>query len=103
MPWKHQLNATGATEALAAVIEGREAPSSGLVGALLMLQLCDRVTVFGFAGLNDSNRYHYFKTPRNYMNRAHSFSAERALLRALHRDGHLAFVHGNPQAVKSWV
>lgn len=103
VPWKHLLNETGAPEALAAVIEGREAPSSGLVGVFLLLQLCASLTVFGFAGLNDSNRYHYFKTPRNYMNRAHSFSGERALVRALSRDGALVFVHGNDQAVKSWV
>lgn len=85
------------------VAEGRDTPSSGLVGVVLMLQLCQRVAVYGFSGTNDGKHYHYFKGNRNYMNRTHSFSAERALLRALARDGRIRFVEGNLQFVTGGV
>ena len=82
IPWRKLLNESGVDVLEAAVLEGRDTPSSGLVATFLLVQLCDKVTVYGFNGINDGSRYHYWKTARRYQNRTHSFTAERALLRA---------------------
>lgn len=50
-----------------------------------------------------ASRYHYYKTARRYQNRTHSFTAERALFRALDRDGLIHFVDGNADAIHTWV
>ena len=111
------MNATKSDELHTALYEGRDTPSTGLVAVFLMIQLCKKITVYGFTGMVrassnthipkrctcldtcscgsgakvDGKEYHYFRTPRNYMNRTHAFSAERALLRALARDGWIIF------------
>eukprot|EP00899_Mesostigma_viride_P017297 jgi/Mesvir1/25569/Mv01802-RA.2 len=116
-PYRQHMVATGcarrpdecrrwnATEPLLrAVNEGRDTPSSGLLAVFLLCQLCDRVSVYGFSGMNDSKAgYHYWRSSRFYMNRTHSFSAERALFRALARDGRITFVEGNLRYVQSGV
>ena len=86
-----------------ALLEGRDTPSSGLVGVFVLLQLCDRVTAYGFSGMNDGSKYHYWKAARQYQNRTHSFTAERALLRRLAFEGKLAFVDGNLENVRTWI
>mmetsp|Transcript_10678 Transcript_10678/g.25334 ORF Transcript_10678/g.25334 Transcript_10678/m.25334 type:complete len:468 (+) Transcript_10678:174-1577(+) len=103
IPWRVLLNESGIDELEAAVLEGRDTPSSGLVAVIMLLQVCDKVTVYGFSGMNDGSRYHYYKTARRYQNRTHSFTAERALLRALDRDGHLVFVDGNSDEIHTWI
>mmetsp|Transcript_32183 Transcript_32183/g.91312 ORF Transcript_32183/g.91312 Transcript_32183/m.91312 type:complete len:486 (+) Transcript_32183:128-1585(+) len=103
VPWRQQLNSSNVEALQAAVLEGRDTPSSGLISTFLLIQLCDKVTVYGFSGINDGNKYHYYKTARRYQNRTHSFTAERALLRALHRDGIITFVEGNPDVIHTWV
>jgi len=103
VPYRTKLNATCEEPLLWSVAEGRDTPSSGLVAVALLLQLCEGVAVYGFSGTNDGKRYHYFKGNRNYMNRTHSFSAERALLRALARDGRIQFVEGNTEFVTGGV
>ena len=68
-----------------------------------MIQLCGKVTAYGFSGINDGRSYHYWKSNRQYQNRTHSFSAERALLRRLAHEGYITFVEGNLDAIKSFV
>ena len=43
----------------------------------------------------------YWKSNRQYQNRTHSFSAERALLRRLAHEGYIKFVEGNLDVIKS--
>ena len=86
-----------------ALLEGRDTPSSGLVGVFVLLQLCDRVTAYGFSGMNDGSKYHYWKAARQYQNRTYSFTAEGALLRRLAFEGKLAFVDGNLENVRTWI
>jgi len=70
---------------------GGSTPSSGFVSLFLMLQLCTKVTAYGF-GLDAENGaeqgYHYFQLfsdgeRKKMMNPTHSFDAERDLMRAL--------------------
>ena len=75
-------------------------PSTGLLAAWALSQMCNHVTLYGF-GLNKFgiNRlangakvpYHYFskgeRAADDRMNPTHSFDLEYALLRALHREG----------------
>ncbi len=68
-----------------------------------MQQLCDKVTAYGFSGINDGRGYHYWKGNRQYQNRTHSFSAERALLRRLAFERFITFVEGNVDNIKSFV
>lgn len=56
VPWRDALNSSRVEALEAAVLEGRDTPSSGLISTFLLLQLCDSVTVYGFAGINDGNR-----------------------------------------------
>ncbi|XRB10213.1 glycosyltransferase family 29 protein [Pseudoscourfieldia marina] len=75
-------------------------PSTGLLAAWTLSQICGHVTLYGF-GLNKFgiNRlangakvpYHYFskgeRAADDRMNPTHSFDVEYALLRAMHREG----------------
>eukprot|EP00873_Tetraselmis_striata_P026167 jgi/Tetstr1/446431/TSEL_033973.t1 len=70
---------------------GGSTPSTGFLGVFMLLQLCERVTVYGF-GLDSEDgrmqKYHYFElftksAKKNEMNPTHSFDAERDLLRAM--------------------
>ncbi len=70
---------------------GGSTPSSGFLALYLMLNLCNRVTAYGF-GLDAENGaaqgYHYFDLfsdgeRKKMMNPTHSFDAERDLMRAL--------------------
>ena len=101
-PFRDRMAEVGADELTVALLEGRNTPSSGLVAVFMMIQLCDRVTVYGFSGFNDG-KYHYWKSNRQYQNRTHSFSVERALLRRLAHEGFLTFVEGNLHNIKSFV
>jgi hypothetical protein len=56
VPWRQQLNESDVEALQAAVLEGRDTPSSGLISTFLLLQLCESVTVYGFTGINDGNR-----------------------------------------------
>ncbi len=105
VPYRARLEAQGEDALTVTLLEGRDTPSSGLVAVFVMLQLCDRVTAYGFSGLNDGRGYHYWKSNRQYQNRTHSFSAERALLRrlALELSHAFAFVEGAIKNVKSFV
>lgn len=105
VPYRARLQAQGEDALTVTLLEGRDTPSSGLVAVFVMLQLCDRVTAYGFSGLNDGRGYHYWKSNRQYQNRTHSFSAERALLRrlALELSHAFAFVEGAIKNVKSFV
>eukprot|EP00898_Chlorokybus_atmophyticus_P000592 jgi/Chlat1/1533/Chrsp122S01809 len=94
---------------------GGSTPSSGYAAVFTMFQLCRNVTIYGFglnAGIEDDHTttkddndksnsnsgYHYFHlfTPahnakKNSMNPTHSFDAERDLMLALHREGHVRY------------
>ena len=103
-PYRKKLEMAGVDEFKAALLEGRDTPSSGLVAVFLMIQLCGSVTAYGFSGINDGSKYHYWKSNRQYQNRTHSFSAERALLRRLAYElDTFFFVEGNTDNVKSFV
>ena len=103
-PYREKLERAGEDEFRAALLEGRDTPSSGLVAVFLMLQLCGKVTAYGFSGINDGSKYHYWKSNRQYQNRTHSFSAERALLRRLAFElQKFFFIEGNTDNVKSFV
>ena len=56
-PFRDRMAEVGADELTVALLEGRNTPSSGLVAVFMMIQLCDRVTVYGFSGFNDG-KYH---------------------------------------------
>ncbi|QDZ20372.1 sialyltransferase [Chloropicon primus] len=102
-PYRDLLEASGEDELTAALLEGRDTPSSGLVAVFLMIQLCESVTAYGFSGINDGRAYHYWKSNRQYQNRTHSFSAERALLRRLAFEKYITFVEGDRDVIKSFV
>ena len=64
---------------------GGSTPSSGFISTYMMMQLCDKITLYGF-GLDDEGghlqKYHYFKLfsdgeRKNMMNPTHSFDTER--------------------------
>jgi hypothetical protein len=70
---------------------GGSTPSSGFLALFAMIQLCTKVTAYGF-GLDAENGaeqgYHYFQLfsdgeRKKMMNPTHSFDAERDLMRAL--------------------
>ncbi|KAK3265987.1 hypothetical protein CYMTET_25366, partial [Cymbomonas tetramitiformis] len=103
VPFRDRLSRTCEEALLWGLADGRDTPSSGLVALFILLQLCQQVSVMGFSGTNDSKRYHYFKSNRNYMNRTHSFTVERALLRALGKAGVIRFVEGNMDYVMAGV
>ncbi|KAK3288213.1 hypothetical protein CYMTET_4298, partial [Cymbomonas tetramitiformis] len=71
--------------------EGGNTPSSGLVGAYLLVQLCKSVTAYGFGFPGEAQGklttgYHYYRMwgARSRGNlEAHSFDAELALMREL--------------------
>eukprot|EP00241_Pyramimonas_parkeae_P015510 CAMPEP_0114283928 /NCGR_PEP_ID=MMETSP0059-20121206/4374_1 /TAXON_ID=36894 /ORGANISM="Pyramimonas parkeae, Strain CCMP726" /LENGTH=573 /DNA_ID=CAMNT_0001404711 /DNA_START=46 /DNA_END=1767 /DNA_ORIENTATION=- len=76
---------------------GGSTPSSGYLAAFLMMQLCDKLTLYGF-GLDDDSgnhqEYHYFQlftegVRKNQMNPTHSFDVERELMRGLEAAGYL--------------
>ena len=102
-PYRKKLEEENVDELTAALLEGRDTPSSGLVAVFLMIQLCGKVTAYGFSGINDGARYHYWKGNRQYQNRTHSFSVERALLRRLAQEKFITFVDGNIDNIKSFV
>ena len=54
-------------------------------------------------GINDGRSYHYWKGNRQYQNRTHSFSVERALLRRLAHEKYISFVEGKVDTIKSFV
>ena len=102
-PYRRKLEEADRDELAVTLLEGRDTPSSGLVAIFLMIQLCEKVTAYGFSGINDGAKYHYWKSNRQYQNRTHSFSAERALLRRLAHEAFITFVEGNADNVKSFV
>jgi len=76
--------------------QGGSTPSSGFVSVYLMLQLCRRVTLYGFGSKDDTGRkikYHYytgfgsrhFGTVREDGSPVHSWEAETEVLEALSR------------------
>ncbi|XRB01507.1 sialyltransferase [Pycnococcus provasolii] len=70
---------------------GGSTPSSGFVGLYMLMNMCERVTVYGFGLDADDGRaqeYHYFHlfsdgAEKNRMNPTHSFDVEDILMRAL--------------------
>ena len=56
-PYRDLMERRGEDELTAALLEGRDTPSSGLVAVILMIQLCQEVTAYGFSGINDGRSY----------------------------------------------
>ena len=56
-PYRDLMERRGEDELTVALLEGRDTPSSGLVAVILMIQLCQEVTVYGFSGINDGRSY----------------------------------------------
>eukprot|EP00958_Prasinococcus_capsulatus_P014566 scaffold1535_cov382-Prasinococcus_capsulatus_cf.AAC.28 len=50
-PYRGRMNATERDELHTTLLEGRDTPSTGLMAVFLMIQLCKKVTVFGFSGM----------------------------------------------------
>jgi len=77
---------------------GGSTPSSGFVSVYLMMQLCERLTLYGFGSRDDTGRkakYHYYKgfgarnfgTVREDGSPVHCWEAELEVLEALSRNG----------------
>lgn len=91
--------------------EGGSVPSSGLVGVLILLQICKNVTVYGYGHDHPDDLqpravrvpYHYFSGfgSRSHGVAVHSWHAEEMLLHQLARENRITFCrplfHSNMQ------
>eukprot|EP00899_Mesostigma_viride_P007194 jgi/Mesvir1/16476/Mv10035-RA.1 len=83
--------------------KGLNVPSSGLVAVMMLLRLCDSVTIYGFgvkgmgartrAGPGVTFNYHYYRGvgSRHVGDDVHSFDTEEELLEQMGREGYVTF------------
>lgn len=65
--------------------EGVQSAPNGFVGISFLMQICDRVDVYGFDAKNQKLRYHYFDKEQPLEDASTEF--EHNLLRSLHNIG----------------
>lgn len=73
---------------------GGNTPSSGLVAAVALRQLCKSVTVYGFGASGPRSPYQYYvmgATHRKGGNPVHSFETEEMLTRTMAKDERVRF------------
>eukprot|EP00873_Tetraselmis_striata_P019992 jgi/Tetstr1/440256/TSEL_028607.t1 len=79
---------------------GGATPTSGLYQVIMALSLCRNVTVYGFGdgGQGLYQYYKFFSTERQFGTVVHSFSAEKALLQKLHKEGFITVCNSKSKA-----
>lgn len=70
--------------------EGGQTPSSGLIAVFLLLQMCDKLDLYGFGRMKSTKaKYHYYNGVghRTIGSNVHNWNVENFLLKSLHDGG----------------